>query len=474
MRDGRVKHVQERVVTHYGAKGAPTTTLGTVHDITEQKMAELTLKEAERRWVMALEGAGHGVWDWDTRSNRVFYSETWKEMLGFTENEIGPHVSEWRSRIHPDDQAAALAVLKQHFNGASDTYRSEHRLRCRDGSYKWILDQGMVFERSVDRQPIRVVGTHTDITQSKQAQLQLEQNHRMITGLLKNTSDAYIAVDAQYRVGYFNQAAERLWNISSSEVVGASLWDALPELASFFYLAFTKAMSHGRPYTTEGYYPPLSKTLDLRLYPWENGLWAFFQDISDRKAAESRLKRLASTDAMTGAYNRMRLSEILRAEIRRASRYHTLFSLVMLDIDHFKEVNDTFGHAVGDQVILGVVERISRILRGSDSLGRWGGEEFVILLPQTSLEAACNKAERCRQAVANTPFATADQVTISLGVAAYKPGLDFDELLDEADKRLYRAKASGRNRVVCGEPPIPPPQATPSDGFETPETPQDP
>ena len=148
--------------------------LGMVVDISRRKQLDTALRESEERWHFALEGAGDGVWDWDARTDRVFFSEKWKAMLGYADHEIGDTLDEWNSRIHPEDREQVQAALQPHLMGESPFYRSEHRLRCKDGTYKWMLDRGKVMEWTADGKPLRVIGTHSDITERKAADAERE------------------------------------------------------------------------------------------------------------------------------------------------------------------------------------------------------------------------------------------------------------------------------------------------------------
>lgn len=164
------------------------------------------------------------------------------------------------------------------------------------------------------------------------------------------------------------------------------------------------------------------------------------------------VQQLAATDSLTGLHNRRHFFELAEREFERARRYGRPLAAIMLDIDHFKHVNDSYGHAIGDQVLRVIASRCQESLREIDVLGRYGGEEFVALLPENDLEGACKAAERLRLRVADTPMDTLRgplTVTISLGVAAFTescPGPS--ELLNQADAAMYAAKAAGRNRVV--------------------------
>lgn len=152
------------------ADGVPTLLGGIAFDMTAYKRAEDALRLSEQRWQFALEGAGDGVWDWDLLTGRVYFSDRWKAMLGYAPGEIGSSPSEWNSRVHPDDKARAHADLQRHFSGDTPVYQNEHRLLCKDGTYRWILDRGKVIEWTEDRRPRRVIGTHTDISQRKRAE----------------------------------------------------------------------------------------------------------------------------------------------------------------------------------------------------------------------------------------------------------------------------------------------------------------
>lgn len=134
----------------------------------------------EMTWVYALEGNRDGVWDWNAVTNEVFFSKRWKEMLGFEEDEITNQLSEWERRVHPEDRADVYEKLNAHLNGDTRHYESEHRLLCKDGTYKWILDRGKIVSWTEDGKPFRVVGTHTDVTIRKEAEL---ENARLVAEL---------------------------------------------------------------------------------------------------------------------------------------------------------------------------------------------------------------------------------------------------------------------------------------------------
>lgn len=154
---------------------------------TDLKMLATNLAEAAQRsrdkelsWVYAMEGNRDGVWDWNAVTDEVFFSTRWKEMLGCEEHEIAHELSEWDKRIHPDDKDSVYADLNAHLDGKTPYYENEHRLQCKDGSYKWILDRGKILSWTNAGKPLRVVGTHSDVTARKEAEL---ENQRLLAEL---------------------------------------------------------------------------------------------------------------------------------------------------------------------------------------------------------------------------------------------------------------------------------------------------
>lgn len=182
-----------------------------------------------------------------------------------------------------------------------------------------------------------------------------------------------------------------------------------------------------------------------------DGAVVTFADISQRQAMQQELERLATHDPLTGIYNRAKLYELLEQARKEHERYGTPFSVIMLDIDRFKAVNDHFGHQTGDEVLRELTRRVDDTLRETDAHGRWGGEEFLVIATHTDAESAAALAERLRLCAARTPFQRVGALTISLGVATYQPGESLERLEARVDAAMYGAKNAGRNCVVVAE-----------------------
>ena len=179
------------------------------------------LEKSEFRWHFALEGAGDGVWDWDIAHDTIYYSKRWKEMLGYSEDEVGDSLDEWKNRIHPEDRQAALAIAEDYFAGKLDNYFIEHRLQCKNGDYKWIVSRGMIVARDEAGKPLRIIGTHADINERKQMELMLAEYNRDLALIFDLSPDGIIFFDNTRRVRHVNAAFEKLTGLKADDVLGA-------------------------------------------------------------------------------------------------------------------------------------------------------------------------------------------------------------------------------------------------------------
>ncbi|MCF8097116.1 MAG: diguanylate cyclase [Desulfarculaceae bacterium] len=293
------------------------------------------------------------------------------------------------------------------------------------------------------------------------------RNQRRLEFITNTSQDAITLVDSQDRVQFWNLAAERLFGYSREEAMGRDLHHlvAPPEQHGSVSKGLEVFSHTGQGLIFEGRREVLAKRKDGSHFPAEVSASAFsldgqwyaagsVRDITEHKQNEEALKRLANTDGLTGVLNRRRFMELSRQEVARSQRYGGLLSLIMLDVDHFKAVNDSFGHEVGDEVLVSLAKVCRHVLRQVDFFGRVGGEEFMALLPETGLEAAYLVAERLRSELERHPVSGSKpeiRVTISLGVAQLAPEMRLSDLMRTADDAMYRAKQNGRNRVEISD-----------------------
>ncbi len=169
--------------------------------------------------------------------------------------------------------------------------------------------------------------------------------------------------------------------------------------------------------------------------------------IAQQQALHAQISRMAAEDSLTGLYNRRKINELIQHEIERCERYNKGFSLIIIDIDYFKRVNDRHGHLAGDELLKMFANILTTTIRHTDEVGRWGGEEFVVLCPETSLEGALALANKIRQRIDTTTFHNYGRQTASFGIACYQQGDTMDNIISQADEALYAAKNAGRDRV---------------------------
>lgn len=261
-------------------------------DLTNEVRAQDELRKSESRWQYALTSAGDGLWDWDAATDGVFFSPQWKRMLGYEEEEIGNDLSEWESRIHPADRDECLRRLEQHLSGETDEYVSEHRLRCRDGAYKWILDRGRVMERDDDGAPLRVIGTHADIDARKQMEIALAESEAKYRSVIETTSVGFWIVDENGVITEANDAYSRMSGYSIAELVGMPITrldgnDDTQEVSERLAAmretgAIVFETEHRR---RDGSTFPVAIRANI-LSPTNHHYFAIVEDISDRRKAE--------------------------------------------------------------------------------------------------------------------------------------------------------------------------------------------
>ena len=296
---------------------------------------------------------------------------------------------------------------------------------------------------------------------SREALLDSEQKVRAIS---EASLDAVVMTDPHGTVRFWNPAAEKMFGYSSRDILGRKCHDLLTppedisraqELFSLFSKTgegeFCGTIRELTAMKKDGSRFPVELAVSPIKFGDRYGAVGSVRDITERKRREERLRRMAATDELTGVANRRRFLELARAELDRARRYKTDLSVIMFDIDHFKRVNDTYGHDAGDEVLRTLARVCGGALRDVDALGRLGGEEFAVLLPQTDKEGAMRAAERLRSDVEAASIPVNGQtlrVTISLGVAACGLGDTIEDMLKNADMSLYTAKEGGRNRAA--------------------------
>lgn len=216
-------------VVERNTAGRAVRVVGSISNITPRKIAEQALKASEERLQLATQGNTDGIWDWYPDSGKVFFSERWKTMLGYSADEIGDHVNEWVERVHPDDLDWVMREVQQHLDGQTPLYQTEHRMRHKDGHYLWILDRGRA-QRDAHGKAIRMTGSHTDVTERRVAQNTLQEQTQLLNTILDLSPDGFVAFDANNQVCYVNPAFSTLTAIDPAplfEMDKTHFWHSL-------------------------------------------------------------------------------------------------------------------------------------------------------------------------------------------------------------------------------------------------------
>lgn len=466
----RIHHESEIRMLHTSAElyfneaGQILSLVGVSYDITDDWQHQKNILETEQRWKHALEGSGAGVWDWDVTNNTVVFSDKLLAMLGYVPGEIIGKMENWLKLIHPQDIERVTADINRMLSGEKPEYRNEHRILSKDGSWKWVLGSATVGERDTEGNPIRVIGTKTDISWRKQAELALRQSEERFRNAFDTAAIGMAIVGLDGRWLEVNNALCRMLGYSEEELIDKTFVDVTHPDDLDLDLEYVQQLLNGdlEHYQLEKRY--FHKTgdvifvlLSVSLVRNEKGEVIHFvsqiEDVTARKSESDRIRQMAYHDTLTGLPNRRLIDERVNHSLAHAKRVGYPIALLFIDVDHFKQINDTHGHDVGDEILKSVADRMAHCIRQTDTLSRVGGDEFVILLTEIKKpEYAKLIAEQILKAVSQPLHVhTHDfRITLSIGVAIYHDGAETEtvsELTKKADLALYEVKSAGRNGV---------------------------
>ncbi len=424
------------------------------------------------RLELALQGADLGLWDWDITSDRFTQSDemTWRH-LGYPPGTCATTLAAWRELVHPFDAIVVAAAIRAHLARETDAYECEYRVRHQAGHWVWLLSRAKVVERDGLDRPLRMVGTHMDISERKRAEAEIAHAAEMLrrTGTLAKIGGWEF--DLATRRLTWTEEVYRIHELdpgtspSFEQAIDFFEPEGRPTVRSALHAAVEKGTPWDveLPFVTATGRPIWVRTQGMAILKGGKPvrLVGAFQDVTDRKKigleleqVNERLTHLSTTDGLTEVGNRRLFDQTLSIEWARAARRNEAVALLMIDIDHFKEYNDHYGHPAGDACLRRVAALIAAsVKRGGELVARYGGEEFAVLLPATDLPGALVVAQRCLQAIADAQIehaasATSRWLSLSIGVASEFSGATLKPavLVEAADAALYRAKHAGRNR----------------------------
>lgn len=434
-------------------------------------------------------GATDGMFYWDlTAPEQEWMNARFWQELGYEPSEKQHLAAEWQDIINQDDLALALDNFQKHCEDPSFPYDQEVRYTHKNGSTVWIRCRGIAI-RDEQQQPIRLLGAHSNITALKQSEARYQRNVQELDRaygkmkvaleesemLFDMSPDANLKLDAKGNILKANSQAERLFGFAKAELEQMNVFTLMPSEHLSEHKSYLESYFSQSQTPTKGSKTRTLKVVDkqgeervievtLNLVPTSHGdiVLANVRDVSEKhRLIESlqhqleenkKLQALALLDPLTKIANKRQFNLMMAEEYTKALRYQQQLSLIVLDIDHFKNINDQYGHDIGDQVLVQLADMIATVIRTGDTFARIGGEEFALILPFSELDSAQAMADRICFEVAKHPFVMscgkALNITVSLGVSVLDEQDDSSSLLFErADKALYQAKGLGRNQV---------------------------
>lgn len=445
--DGKEFPVHLKITALRNKKGATEGYLGIAEDISTQVESRQALIDAKKRLDEAQNIAKIGSWNLDLTNNHLIWSDEIYNIFEIDPKGFEPSYEGFLNAIHPDD----VEIVNKAFTDslANHTpYSIEHRLLMRDGRIKYVHERGYTTYNE-DGEAILSQGTIQDITIRKSNQLREEHYLNML--------DEHVITSSTDLDGNIIQVSKAFCDISGyskEELIGSNhrivrysdiepqtyqdLWNTILDNKTW------EGELKNRTKDGAFYWVKTTISPDFNEKGDKIGYTAIHQDITNRKMVEA----LAITDKLTGLYNRLKLDEVFSYEIRQSERYGNRLSIIILDIDKFKNVNDTFGHQTGDVVLQQLSRLIAENVRTADTVGRWGGEEFLIICPNVDVDKAGILAEKLRQVIEGYRFPKVGQKSCSFGVTEFIKGDSEEKMVERADKALYKAKRDGRNQVV--------------------------
>ena len=438
--------------------GAPEVLFGVQIDIDHIKRLQVRVSRYLDYLKRAQKVSKTGSWHLNIPKDHLWWSKQTYEMFGVKYN-TPMNVEKFLTYVHPEDVDFVMSSWGNALKG--EKYDIEHRIVV-NGEVKWVNEKADVFfDEKGD--PLEGIGTVQDITEKKHLEGKLKRENAVIVSMFNMMPGYLWHIDRRRTILRQNRNAlehfgdkveEKCYMaIFGGRFLDKSIRDSTgntspDEVRCTFCLAdesLEKKISFNIE-VEEG-----SRVYNVWWVPVnENEYLHYMLDITDQKEKEMILRNLSVTDPLTQCYNRRYFSEKLEREIDLARRAGRTFSLLMYDIDHFKKINDNYGHDVGDTVLVMVAGLMKKRIRKVDILCRWGGEEFLILLPETNLKNACKLAEELRELISQKKITEELSVTASFGVTEYQEGDTVLSITKRVDELMYRAKSSGRNLVVSG------------------------
>jgi diguanylate cyclase (GGDEF)-like protein/PAS domain S-box-containing protein len=468
----------------FTSEGHPKRVIGTDTDITAIKNTEAELKqlaELEMRWKIAVESAEQGLWDINLKKGERFHSGTWKQLRGLQETESLTEQA-WLQRIHPDDLPIVREQIRQQGAGETDVVDMEYREKHSDGHWMTVMSRGRVVERDSKNNILRAIGTDIDITAIKQREVELGNLSQSLELALSTSQVGIWKYDVAKKQTFWDRRSQEMFGLVYQEgPLAPNTWENLVHSDDFAYatdvcrvniaarqdfsLDYRIVLPNGqtRYIRCRASFPESQQNNDLVI----GVMWDVTADIEkaeafkmakqlaenrtvDLEVARNHLEHASLHDALTGLPNRRHLDMALN-KFHLGSKQGQSLTLLHVDLDRFKQINDTKGHAAGDAVLVQISSMLRNQFRGSDLVARIGGDEFVVLLSPSPDRRILQQMVDRVISLSRQPIMWQGhecRCGVSIGIAESVGNIDPKQLFVNADIALYRAKNSGRNCAV--------------------------
>ncbi len=473
MPDGSEGWVKTTKTAVHDLTGRPGAVGGYSHEVTDRNHGEEFLRNvvANARCIL-----------WNARVKRLEKEFQWRTTIlssGMARSEMGVHengTNLWENLVSPEDAARMNAQAQQALLRRAGGYEHDFAIKGLDGSVRNLKE--VVRITPISTTEWNLVGVAMDVTAQEQAELELQKSLSIVSATIESSDDGILVVNSQGKIVFFNTRFAEMWCIPNHIIMSGDDEKALSFAAGLLVdpESFLQRIHEAYQQPDAIIYDILKfkdgRVFERHSHPQRDGgssvgrVWVF-RDISKRArmeeqlaAANARLIKLVKEDVLTGLLNRRTVLEAAELEWSRWQRTRKPFSVLLIDADDFKKINDVHGHLTGDRALKLIADSLKDSVRGLDLVGRYGGEEFIVILPETPLEGAEVVGEKILQNIRELKLISGLQqipLTASVGVAAARPeDKDVDALIHRADTAMYAAKRGGKNRLrsLIEEPPL--------------------
>jgi diguanylate cyclase (GGDEF)-like protein/PAS domain S-box-containing protein len=415
------------------------------------------LRQSQERLTLAIDASGIGLWDWHLPTDETYHSN-FEQLLGYSNSELKGFMGHLKPLVHPEDYGSVKRAIVMHLRKRTANYQARYRMRHKRGHWIWVEDNGRVVAWGEDGRAIRMIGTRRNITRERD----VEERLRLSASVFQHAAEAILILDREFRFLSVNPGYTKTTGYTEAESIGQRILDTrqqYPEVQATYRQIIQALQTRGEwdgeftEYRKNGESYP--QWLHITAVTNESSevthYLGIFSDITSRKEAEEKLRYLANYDKLTGFANRNLFRDRLHAAISRAREQDKRVALLYIDLDRFRQINDTLGHEVGDELLKSAGKRISAVDANVDTVSRVGGDEFTIILDnfedRTALELYCEKiiAELRR------PFRIAEHELLlgaSIGISIFPDnGRELQILLNHADIAMHQSKRLGGNTV---------------------------